>query len=98
MAVGECGILLLEMAAVGQQDPAEIGRRLRATRLASEAVAHQGRQVAGVIQMGMGQDDAVDTGRQDGKGCPVPEAELLQPLEQAAIHEEARRVERQEMA
>ena len=67
-------------------------------RLAPEAVAHQGRQIARVIQMGMGQDDAVDTGRQDGKGCPVLEAKLLQPLEQAAIHEDARRIERQEMA
>src|SRR5262249_39013476 len=70
----------------GAMDPAPI------------TVAHQSRQIAGVVEMGMGEHDVGDAPRRDGEGGPVPEAELLQPLEQAAIHEYPGRIEGQEMA
>lgn len=42
IAVGGCRVVFLDMAAVGQQNGAEIGRRLRAVDRTLEAVPHQG--------------------------------------------------------
>ncbi len=85
VAVGELGVLLLQIAAVGQQDLAQIGGGLGRDHLALEAVLDQQRQIAGMIEMGMGQEHGVEARRMRPAARPVAQAQLLVALEQAAI-------------
>ena len=57
------GILLLEMAAVLQDQLCHIARRGRREDAAAEAVAHELRQIAGMVEMRVGQDDGVDAAK-----------------------------------
>ena len=70
VTIGEFRVLLLQMAAVRQQDAAEIRRRLGAMDARPKSVAHQSGQIAGMVEMGMGEDDAGQAPRRDGKGRP----------------------------
>ena len=83
--VGVFGILFLQMACVRQQNAAEFRRRLRTLDRASKPPLHQQRQVARMIEMGVGKDHGFDAAGINGKPCPVPQAKLLQALEQATI-------------
>lgn len=65
VAIGELRVTLQQMAAVDQQDLAKIGRRRRALDGAAKALLHQHRQVAGMVEMGMGEDDGADRTRID---------------------------------
>ena len=87
MAVGEFGVLFLQVPGVGQQDRAEVGGRLRAEDGSSEAALDQQRQLAGVVEMGMGEDDGVDAARLDRKRRPILQAQRLEALKQAAVDE-----------
>src|SRR6185436_15141103 len=57
MTIGEFRVLLLQTAAIRQQDAAEILRRVGAMDARPETVAHQSRQIAGMVEMGMGEED-----------------------------------------
>ena len=83
--LGVTGFLFLQMAAVGQQQLAQIARGLGAKDPSSEALLDQGRQIACVIQVGMGQQHRVDGRGRDRKIRPVALAQLLVTLEQATI-------------
>ena len=63
IAVGGCRIVLLDMPAVRQQNGTEIGRRLRAVDRTLEAVPHQARDIAAVVDMGMGQQQRIELER-----------------------------------
>ena len=68
--VGEFGVLLLQMAAVGQQDPAQIARRLGAVGCGPRSRLDQQRQIAGVVEMRVGQDHRVDASRDRPAAAP----------------------------
>ena len=61
----------MDVGAVREQDLAEIPRALRGHDGPAEAVADEGRQVAGVIHVGVGEDDCVERGGVKWKGLPV---------------------------
>jgi hypothetical protein len=83
--VGEGGVFFLDVAAVGQKDAAEVARAGGGVHPSVEAFAHQHRQVAAVVQVGVGQDDGVDLAGHHRQGSPVAQAQLLVALEQPAV-------------
>jgi hypothetical protein len=87
--VGEGGVFFLDVAAVGQQDAAQVPRAGGGMHPAVEAFAHQQWQVAAVVQVGVGQDDGVDLAGHHRQGSPVAQAQLLVALEQPAVDQEA---------
>ncbi|MCY1298507.1 hypothetical protein D9M70_479970 [compost metagenome] len=89
LAVGEFGILLLQIGAVQQDQFRDVAGCGGGMDAALESVCHQPRQVAAVIQMGMGQHDRVDVGGRDGQALPVELAQVLQALEQPAVDQQA---------
>jgi hypothetical protein len=90
VAVGELGFFFLQMAAVEQQDTAQVKGCGRAVHLAGKALACQQRQVAAVVQVGMGQDDRVNAGRLHRQRRPVAQAQRLVALKQSAIDQHLR--------
>ena len=87
--IGEVGVLLEQMTAVGKQDGAEIAGRLGADDRSPESVFGQQRKIPGVVEMGMGQDDGLDLFWVDRKRRPVAQTQLLEALKQAAIDQDA---------
>jgi hypothetical protein len=83
--VGEGGVFFLDVAAVGQKDAAEVARAGGGVHPSVKAFAHQHRQVAAVVQVGVGQDDGMDLAGHHRKGPPVAQAQLLVALEQPAV-------------
>src|SRR3990172_8740788 len=80
MAVGEVRILLLQESAVRQKNSAQFLGRVRAEDSASKAVPYEGRQVARVVEVGMGQENRVDGLRFDREWRPVSQSELFHTL------------------
>ena len=60
LAVAPLGFRLLDVSRIQQHDAAELGRCLRGIDGAPEPLGHQSRNHAGVIHMGVGQENAVD--------------------------------------
>jgi len=60
VTVGEIRVLFLQEGRIRKQDAAKILRAGCANHLAPEPVAYQQRQIARMIDMGMGQNDEVD--------------------------------------
>ena len=89
MAVGEFGVFFLQVAGIRQQNRAQLGSRTGAIDGAAEAVFDQEWQVAGMIEVSMGQNDGVDAVRFDGKWRPILEPQRLESLEQATIDKNA---------
>src|SRR5690606_33189195 len=87
LLVGIGRILFLEIRAIRQEDFAQRLRCGRAEDAALEALCDEERQIAAVIEMRVRQHDRVDVARGDRQRIPVPAAELLLPLEEAAIDE-----------
>ena len=85
VAVREVGFFLLQVAAVRQQDAAQVMRGGRAVHLAPEALTRQQRQVAAVVNVRVGEDHGVDLSRIDRQRRPVAQAQLLVALEQPAV-------------
>ncbi len=90
LAVGVGRVLLLEMPTVGEDDPAQLLRRRRSEDGAAVALLHQGRQVARVVDVGVGQHHRVDRFGGHGELAPVAKAQRLLTLEQAAVDEHPR--------
>src|SRR5690606_4776580 len=79
--------LFVDAAAVGQQHAAEVRGRGGAVDGAAESVAHEDGQVAAVVDVRVREHDRVDRPWRDGEARPVAQAQLLEPLEQPAVHE-----------
>ena len=82
------GVLFLQITGVGQKDGAEIGRRMGAENGSAKAALDQQRQIAGVVEMGVRENDGVDAARFDRKLRPILEPQRLEPLKQAAVDEQ----------
>jgi hypothetical protein len=85
--VREGGILLLDVPAVGQHDLAQRRRVRGGEHVAPESAAHQRGQVARMIQMRVTQHHRIDGGRVHAQPVPVAQPQLLQALEETAIHQ-----------
>jgi len=59
------------MRTVEQDEPRDIQGRTGGIDRPSEAVSHQAREIAAVVEVRMGQDDRIDRGRSDGEVLPV---------------------------
>ena len=46
-------------------------------------------QIAGVVEMGVRENDGSDAARVDGKRCPIAQTQGLEALEQATVDEDA---------
>ena len=79
IAVGGCRVVFLDMAAVRQQNGAEIGRRLRAVDRTVETVPHQAWDIAAMVDMGMGKQEGIELNRIERQSLPVPFPELFGP-------------------
>ena len=86
------GILLLDARGIGQHELAQVHRAGCAEDASSVALCDEPRQVADVIEVRVGQNDRVERGWGDREVLPVAKPQLLQPLEQPAIEEDARAV------
>ena len=88
VAPGEVGLLLLEMPAVRQDQAAEFLGPLGGVDAATEAVSHECGQVAGVIEVRVGDHHRVDAlGRHRERGA-VALAEHLIALEEPAVDQD----------
>ena len=83
-------LVLLDVRGVQEQVVDEVGRGVGGVDGPREALAHEERQPAAVVQVRVGQQDRVDLVRGHGGGRPVPLPQRLRALEEAAIHEETR--------
>src|SRR5690606_26518173 len=81
-------IFFLQVPAIGQQNLAQIKRRRRAIDLPAEALLDQARDVATVVQVGMGEHDRIERSRIKRKVFPVAQAQGLVALEQATVDED----------
>jgi len=54
-----------------------------------EAVLHEARGVARVVDVGVGQDEVVQKTRLEARFLPVQAAQFLEALEEPAVHEDA---------
>ena len=79
--------LLLQVPAVGEQQPGELARRLRAHDPSHHALGAQARKKAGMIDVGVRQDHGVELSRRPR--FPISQAQLLAALEQARVDQDA---------
>ena len=94
-ALEKLEILLLDVRRVGQHDGAEVPGRGRGVDRSVEAVAHQQREPARVVDVGVAQHDAVEAPGIEGEpGVELPRLRPV-PLEQPGVEQEspARRLE-----
>ena len=80
---------LLKPRRVGQNQLAESGGSRRAENAAGEPIGHEARQQARMIEVRVGEDDRCDGAGVHRQPGPVALAERLEPLEHAAVDENA---------
>ncbi|CAD5378627.1 hypothetical protein OF001_U330003 [Pseudomonas sp. OF001] len=85
VTIGTQSVLLLQLAAVRQQDFCQGACRWRAINRPAESFLNESRQVAAVIKMSVRQHDSVDLGRSDWKGLPVTLTQSFHSLEETAV-------------
>ena len=89
MTVGPLRVFFLEVGGIGEQDPQEVHGRFGAVNRSAVTALHEQRQRAGVIDVGVRDDDRVQRRRIELEVAPVPLAQLLQSLEEPAIEQHA---------
>ena len=88
VAVGVERVFFLQVAAVGPQNFAQVARARAHMHPPRKTIALQLGHIATVIQVGVGQDDRVHAVRRDRQSVPVAQAQLLEALEQTAVHKQ----------
>lgn len=89
LQVGESRFFLLKMTAVGKNDLGQSLRALRAVDRTPEPDPGESRQVAAVVDVGVGQHDGIHRFRGHRERCPVLKAQVLDALEKTAVDENA---------
>ncbi len=84
---GVPGLLLLQVAAVGEEELAQVRGAVGGDDRSAEPVPHQRGNVAGVVQVRVGQNHGVDRVRGDGEGRAVAFAAAFVALEEPAVHQ-----------
>src|SRR5436305_1504093 len=64
-AVAELGVLLLQIRGIGQHGPAQVDGRRRCVDRSRVPIVHERRKISAVIDMGVGENYAVDTGHRE---------------------------------
>jgi len=82
------GLFFLQVSGVREQDLEEVRRRPRRVDAPPEAVLHEPRQVARVVDVAVGQDHPVHRRGLDRQTVPVAQSQLLEPLVQPAVDEQ----------
>ena len=85
--VVEARIFFLQVTGVGKNDAAQIDCWCRCVDRAAKAVFDQPRNPAAMIEMGVGQNDRIDSVGRDRHVMPVALAPFLRPLKHAAVDE-----------
>ena len=78
----------LQTRGIRQHHAEEVPGPARAEHRAAVALAHQARQVAGVVDVGMAQEHGRQRGRIHARRGPVPQAQLLEPLKESAVQKQ----------
>jgi hypothetical protein len=91
------GVLLLQLGGVEQQDLGQLAGRRRAVDRGREALAHQPRHAADVVEVGVRQHQRGDAARVELGLGPVALPQRLLALEQPAVDEQPRRVRLQQV-
>src|SRR5262245_41016265 len=81
------GFFLLQARGVGQQNLHQLGGAARTINRPPKSMMHQARQVTGVIDMSMRDDDGINRGGVEWRFVPIAQTQLLQTLKQSAIDE-----------
>ena len=81
------GIFLLEIAAVRQHDLTEVKGGMSAIDCSGKTFPAQPGQVAGVVDVGVGEKDPINFYRCDRKGIPIFYTVFLYPLKQSTVDE-----------
>src|SRR3546814_19623712 len=66
-----------------------VARRRGRVDATPKAVTHEARQIARVIEMGMGENDCIDAGGRDRQRFPIEFTQIFPALNQAAIDQDA---------
>ncbi len=82
------GVFLLDVAGVLEEDLGGFDGGGGGVDATSETVADEPRQIAGVIEMGVGEEDGIDAVRGDREGIPVT-PEQFSFLVDAAVDQDA---------
>jgi hypothetical protein len=83
---------LLEVPRVREEDAREVARGGGDQHLPREPLPDEHGKVAGVVQVGVRENHEVEPRGIHGKRLPVPEPEVLEPLEEPAIHQHPKAV------
>ena len=89
-AVLALGVRLLDLCGIQQHEGEQVRRRRRAIDRAVEAMLDEFRQQAGMVDMGVGEDQEFGGGGVEGEILGVQLTDRLVALEHAAIDEKAR--------
>ena len=95
--VDELRVLELDVGAVAQHDPAEIGRGGRRMNRSPITQSRQRGKVATVIDVRVGQDDGVDRRRIEGQFAVDPLAQVALALIEPAVEKHAALPDRQQV-
>jgi hypothetical protein len=76
-AIGVVCVLLLQVGAIWQENPAKLFRGVGCVERTGIAIADQRRQIAGMVQMSVGQDHGVDRSRAYWEGRPIAQPQLF---------------------
>ena len=88
VAVGERGLLLLQVGAVAQHHLGQPAGARRGPHRPAVAGPHQRRQPAAVVEVGVGEDHRVELARRDARGRAVAQPQRLVALEHAAVDQQ----------
>ncbi len=89
-AIGVFGVLLLALGRVEHDQLGELAGRLSGVDRPKVALADDPRQVAGVVEVGVREDDGLECLDVERRGGPIEQSQRLESLEQPAIHEHSR--------
>ncbi len=88
-ARGMLGVFQLQVRGIGEQDVAQLDCSCIGIDRAVIAVAHEARQISRVVQVRVCQHAPIECRGLFRQGIPVAQAQFLQALEQAAVHQQA---------
>src|SRR5690554_1403563 len=95
---GVLGVFFLQVTGIRQQHPAQLVGGGGAVDLTPEPVFDQRRQVAGVVDVGVGKHNRIDAGRINRKARPVTTAQGFDALVHAAVYQQTVMIIRKQVA
>lgn len=93
--VAKACLFFLKVSGVRKENPQEIDRCGRAIDHAAKSLIDEPRKITGMVNVCVRQHDGIDRPWINRRRIPIPEPQLLQPLEKTAINQDplSRRLE-----